>query len=119
MQFYKLSNIQVYWPARRLSAPNLGLVRMNSVSEEQEEEDEENEEEKKELVVKVKMRKPVFEVDGKVALVKEKENCTLSNVPVVEAGKDVETQTIQAGRGIEKKTTKNEFSGPLPALAVG
>jgi len=115
----KRMDLQVYWPARRLSAPNLGLVRMNSVSEEQEEEDEENEEEKKELVVKVKMRKPVFEVDGKVALVKEKENCTLSNVPVVEAGKDVETQTIQAGRGIEKKTTKNEFSGPLPALAVG
>ena len=104
----------MYWPARRLSAPNLGLVRMNSVSEEQEEEEEEEEgEEKEELVVKVKMRKPVFEED------EEKENCTLSNVPVMEAGSGVETPTIQAGRGIEKKATKKEFSGPLPALAVG
>ena len=121
VQFYELFNIQVYWPARRLSAPNLGLVRMNSVSEEQEEEEEEEEgEQKEELVVKVKMRKPVFEED------EEKENCTLSNVPVIlsnvpvmEAGRDVETPTIQAGRGIEKKATKKEFSGPLPALAVG
>ena len=115
MQFYELFDIQVYWPARRLSAPNLGLVRMNSVSEEQEEEEEEEEEEqqKDELGVKVKMRKPVFEE------VEEKENCTLNNVPVIQAGRDVETPTIQAGRGIEKKATKKEFSGPLPALAVG
>jgi len=90
-----LINIQVFWPARRLSAPNLGLVRMNSVSEEQEE--DEDEEDKEELVVKV-VGKPVFE----------------------EAGKDVETPTIQAGRrGIDKKATKKEFPGSLPALAVG
>ena len=72
----------MFWPARRLSAPNLGLVRMNSVSEEQEEEKEEGEGE------------------------------------VMEAGRDVETSTIQAGRGIEKRATKKEFSGPL-RLAVG
>merc|ERR550517_2256202 len=53
----KRMDLQVYWPARRLSAPNLGLVRMNSVSEEQEEEEEEEEEQQKdELGVKVKMR---------------------------------------------------------------
>merc|ERR550517_1096973 len=108
----KRMDLQVYWPARRLSATNLGLVRMNSVSEEQEEEEEE-EQQKDEWGVKVKMRKPVFEE------VEEKENCTLSNVPVIQAGRDVETPTIQAGRGIEKKATKKEFSGPLPALAVG
>ena len=107
-----LLNIQVFWPARRLSAPNLGLVRMNSVSEEQEE--DEDEQDKEELVVKV-VRKPVFEEFG---LVEERENCTLSSVPIMESGRYVETPTIQAGRGIEKRATKKEFSGPL-RLAVG
>jgi len=112
-----LINIQVFWPARRLSAPNLGLVRMNSVSEEQEEQEDEDEEDKEELVVKVMRKKTDFE---EVGLVEEKENCMMSNVPIMQAGKDVETPTIQAGRrGIDKKATKKEFSGPQPALAVG
>merc|ERR1711974_346767 len=97
----KRMDLQVYWPARRLSAPNLGIVRMNSVSEEQEEEEEKEEEE--ELTVKV-TKKPVFEGEE----TREKiENYTQGNVP-----------TIQAGREVDNKATKKEFAGPLP-LAVG
>merc|ERR1711974_544373 len=91
----KRMDLQVYWPARRLSAPNLGIVRMNSVSEEQEEQEE--------LMVKV-TKKPVFEAEE----TREKiENYTQGNVP-----------TIQAGREVDNKATKKEFAGPLP-LAVG
>ena len=61
----------MYWPARRLSAPNLGLVRMNSVSEEQEEQEEQEDAEKEELVVKT-MRKPVFEEVGLVEEIEKK-----------------------------------------------
>ena len=60
--------MQVYWPARRLSAPNLGLVRMNSVSEEQEDEEEE-------LTVKA-AKKSVFERE------------TQGSVPSIQAGRD-------------------------------
>ena len=91
--------MQVYWPARRLSAPNLGLVRMNSVSEEQEEqeEEEEEEEEQQELLLKATKNE-----EGKTRVA----NYTEGSVP-----------TIQLARS-ERMATKKEFSGPLP-LAVG
>ena len=85
--------MQVYWPARRLSAPNLGLVRMNSVSEEQ----EEQEEEQQELLLKATKNE-----EGKTRVA----NYTEGSVP-----------TIQLA-GSERIATKKEFSGPLP-LAVG
>ena len=88
--------IQVYWPARRLSAPNLGLVRMNSVSEEQEEEEEEGEE----LVVKA-TKKSDFE---------EGETREMVAAHFTEGG----DSSFQAGRNVESK----KFAAPLP-LAVG
>ena len=85
-------NTQVYWPARRLSAPNLGLVRMNSVSEEQEDEDEELKATKKSAFKEGEAREVVARY-------------TQDGVPTIQAGRD-------------GKATKKDFAGPLP-LAVG
>ena len=83
----------MYWPARRLSAPNLGLVRMNSVSEEQEgEEDEELKATKKSAFEEGEAREVVARY-------------TQDGVPTIQAVRD-------------GKATKKDFAGPLP-LAVG
>jgi len=88
----KRMDLQVYWPARRLSAPNLGLVRMNSVSEEQEDEDEELKATKKSAFEEGEAREVVARY-------------TQDGVPTIQAVRD-------------GKATKKDFAGPLP-LAVG
>ena len=82
----------MYWPARKLSAPNLGLVRMNSVSEEQEDEDEELKATKKSVFEEGEAREVVARY-------------TQDGVPTIQAVRD-------------GKATKKDFAGPLP-LAVG